>query len=271
MDDMGSGIANIRPQSLANLMKVCAPTAAVPTECKCARLRVGPLACSPALVTCWRLECTQVGSDGKTDPQELKDTLSRLPSKTLPDQQPPGQLVHKSPTVWCMSGIQMCFVLCSCAALHAGRLLACRSPDVTMWVWCVGNRRGSVFAADKCKRGRRRKGKWRVICSEIWEKHALQTGLAAADATRSMLCCWAAAFRMSVEHPHSDGGMYGRHNSFLVYCTCGIGQCFCSVSSAAYCSDLSAAAWLQVFRQSQTLHVGFPTFVLKPALCSTHC
>lgn len=57
---------------------------------------MGPLACSPLLVIRWRLWCTQVGSDGKTDPQELKDTLSRLPSKTLPDQQPPGQLVRNA-------------------------------------------------------------------------------------------------------------------------------------------------------------------------------
>lgn len=55
---------------------------------------MAPLACIPSLVMCWRRWCAQVGSDGKTDPQELKDTSSRLPSKTLPDQQPPGQLVR---------------------------------------------------------------------------------------------------------------------------------------------------------------------------------
>jgi hypothetical protein len=114
VDELGSGIANIRPQSLANLMKVRAPTAAQilnpkTLESCChdspwgrhlqgasCKAEVGPLACSPSSVICVRLWCTQVGSDGKTDPQELKDTLSRLPSKTLPDQQPPGQLVRNA-------------------------------------------------------------------------------------------------------------------------------------------------------------------------------
>lgn len=74
---------------------------------------------------------TQAGSSGNEEPQALRHTLSRLPSKSLGDQQPPGQLV-------CTLTFFLCSVFNTQTCAVMSRLPLRRMPAIctSVPVWC---------------------------------------------------------------------------------------------------------------------------------------
>lgn len=98
---------------------------------------------------------------------------------------------------------------------------------------------------------------WRLKCET---RHMERVLLAAAGETCSPLGFCTAACCKTVKCANSDGGKVATY-SFLVCCTCGIGQCFCSVSSAVCFRTFQRPLNCKYFVGHR--HCGISTTVMK--------